>query len=441
MMDDSKSQTGISLMNKLREQTTTGPATEEQEEFFLERTSKHISMVQDAIAKIVAAYPDEFSGLIEQGEDHDASKFSEPERTPYIALTWNKRKVEKDNISTYKGPGNHDKESINQATHHHITTNRHHPEYWTKDEVKLNNTDRAKLDEPVDVSEMPDTDIAEMVADWQAMGQEMGNPARAWFEKVRNTRWKFSPEQEKLIDRLLKVFEVKDTIKEETTSGDIAYAPGALKPATPEVLASVEDHSEEDNKEIARKTIARHKQIKEAMDAKMPQLKAEIRKVLLNICNTNKFNWREFYQTFKGNDMTPKSIMINLSHAEKDIDAILASLDSMGEMEMLLTALEDKDTMENTVIAKYLYICGIRIQASPAGRYGKKLIYAGYVDTLYTVKENIYVGDIDYQEAIQQEWPQLKIVNNVIFAPQGLFAPGFFAKLYTVMEQRDHKKE
>ncbi len=293
---------------------------------------------------------------------------------------------------------------------------------------------------PIDVSAMPNTYIAELVADWQAMGEELGNAAREWYDKQKDVRWHFSPGQDQLIDRLLKVFETQE-VKEDTTSGDIAYAPGALQPATPEALASVEDHSEEDNKEIARKAVARHKQIKEAMDAKIPQLKAEIRKVLLNICNTNKFNWREFYQTFKGNDMTPKSIMINLSHAEKDIDAILASLDSMGELEMLLTALEDKDTMENTVITKYLYICGIRIQASPAGRYGKKLIYAGYVDTLYTVKENIYVGDIDYQEAIQQEWPQLKIVNNVIFAPQGLFAPGFFAKLYTIMEQRDHKKE
>ncbi len=123
MMDDSKRQTGIGLMHKFREQTIASPATGEQEEYFVERTNRHIGMVQDAIAKILAAYPDEFPGLAESGQQHDASKFEEPERGPYVRLTWNK-----------KNGINQDDPEIRKAVEHHIYNNKHHPEYWSKKE-------------------------------------------------------------------------------------------------------------------------------------------------------------------------------------------------------------------------------------------------------------------------------------------------------------------
>lgn len=60
----------------------------------------------------------------------------------------------------------------------------------------------------VDASRMPDIAIAEMVADWQAMSEELGtNTAREWFNKVKDVRWHFSPEQEELINKFLAVFE------------------------------------------------------------------------------------------------------------------------------------------------------------------------------------------------------------------------------------------
>jgi len=55
---------------------------------------------------------------------------------------------------------------------------------------------------------MPDIDVAEMVSDWQAMSEELGtNTSREWYDKVKDVRWRFSPEQDLLIDKLLKVFE------------------------------------------------------------------------------------------------------------------------------------------------------------------------------------------------------------------------------------------
>lgn len=179
--------------------------TDEMYDFFIERTNGHIQRVQDAVQKIANEYP-EFEPLIAQAEDHDASKFEEPEKTPYIELTWSKK----------TGKGEADKEgwkAITQATLHHIKNNSHHPEYHLRDKAKANlsSTNRDESIECVDATAMPDIDVAEMVADWQAMSEELEtNTSREWFEKVRGVRWSFSREQEQLIDKLLKVFEGDD---------------------------------------------------------------------------------------------------------------------------------------------------------------------------------------------------------------------------------------
>jgi len=191
--------------------------TEEDEKFkyFLDRTNKHIQLVQNAAAKIVKAYP-EFDELLKQVEVHDASKFEEPELNPYIQITW-RHKLEKEkgefdpyNGKGYQTPGNLEKEEENQAALYHITTNSHHPEYWLEDksDANVNKDDRDKSDKVIDASCMPDIDVAEMVADWVAMAEELGtNTAREWFNKQKDVRWHFSEHQEELIDRLLKVFE------------------------------------------------------------------------------------------------------------------------------------------------------------------------------------------------------------------------------------------
>ena len=99
---------------------------EEQKQYFLDRTKKHIDLVQKAAKKIVDKYP-EFSELTKQVKKHDKSKFKEPELTPYISLTWRKK------------PGNENidnkellsKEEENEVTLRHCFVNKHHCEYWT----------------------------------------------------------------------------------------------------------------------------------------------------------------------------------------------------------------------------------------------------------------------------------------------------------------------
>jgi len=179
----------------------------EKQDYFVERTNKHIELVQVA---------PEFKELLKNVEDHDASKFEEPEKTPYINITW-RHKLEKEdnNFDPYNGkgyqtPSKLEKEDENEATLHHIKNNDHHPEYWLEDKTKVNLsfTNRDDSIECIDASRMPDISIAEMVADWQAMAEELQtNTAREWFDKVKDVRWHFSEHQEELIDRLLKVFE------------------------------------------------------------------------------------------------------------------------------------------------------------------------------------------------------------------------------------------
>jgi len=152
----------------------------EKFDYFLKRTRKHIQLVQAAAAEIVEAYPEEFSELTKEVEDHDASKLEEPERTPYIDITWrHKLEKEKGEFDPIKGkgyqtPGHLEKKEEDEATLHHIKNNPHHPEFWLDDKTKANiGTNRDDSIECVDASKMPDINIAEMVADWAAMGMEI----------------------------------------------------------------------------------------------------------------------------------------------------------------------------------------------------------------------------------------------------------------------------
>ena len=170
---------------------------------FVDRTNNHIALVKKAAAEIVNAYP-EYAELLSQVEMHDASKFEEPELTPYIELTWQKK------IGKGKNPNVTGDEDITNATLHHITHNRHHPGFHLEDKKRANlsSTNRDESIECVDAVNMPDIDVAEMVSDWQAMSEELGtNTSREWYDKVKDVRWRFSPEQDLLIDKLLKVFE------------------------------------------------------------------------------------------------------------------------------------------------------------------------------------------------------------------------------------------
>jgi hypothetical protein len=179
--------------------------TQEMVEWFESRTKRHIELVQKYAKKIEELDP-QYKGLREQAETHDASKLKEPERTPYIFISWQYRC--KDLGKKFDPPAAL-KDLMNKATEHHVKHNPHHPEYHTSSQAGLIN--RENRDKPpkemVDGTKMPQMDLAGMVADWLAMAEEKGNTAKSWAEKNVNIRWKFTAEQEKEIYRLIKLVE------------------------------------------------------------------------------------------------------------------------------------------------------------------------------------------------------------------------------------------
>lgn len=182
----------IELISSLRRLSAS--ITEEMRDFFKERTNKHIGLVQKYCEEIEKSNPEKFRGLVERGEVHDQSKFEEPEKTPYVFITWKHKK--NDDGEEFQIPSDI---NDNSATEHHVKSNRHHPEYYDEG-AKINEKDRDKPSEKtVDATKMSDLDIAEMVADWLAMGEERGNTARSWADKNVNKRWRFTDNQKDLI--------------------------------------------------------------------------------------------------------------------------------------------------------------------------------------------------------------------------------------------------
>ena len=109
-------------LKMLSETKITNMPTKEMVDFFKKRTKHHIELVKQAINQIIKAYP-EYTELEQRAETHDQSKFQEPELIPYIHLTWQKKQEQEGNPTKTDH-----KKQIQQATQHHVITNKHHPE-------------------------------------------------------------------------------------------------------------------------------------------------------------------------------------------------------------------------------------------------------------------------------------------------------------------------
>ena len=152
--------------------------TPEMEHFFDERTRRHVSLVDKWAKRIEAAFPQEFAGLSKRMPEHDASKWEEPERTPYVYLTW---KHAHEDYEYPPGVG----ELVKQVAIGHVHANSHHPESKGP-------------------RNMDDLDLGEMMADWCAMSEELGNSPVDWAKKNVGTKWDFSTAQSELIFRVLR---------------------------------------------------------------------------------------------------------------------------------------------------------------------------------------------------------------------------------------------
>lgn len=186
---------------KEEEEVAQDKITPEMQSWFEQRTNRHISLVQKYCKLIAASDLIRFKDLIARGREHDRSKLQEPERTPYVHVTWHYKM--KDAGKEYKVPDEL-LGKMNDATLHHVQHNPHHPEYYSGSRDDINRNDRDKPPAvAIDATKMTDLDIAEMVADWLAMGEEKGTKAKAWADKNIGARWKFTPEQTELIYKLI----------------------------------------------------------------------------------------------------------------------------------------------------------------------------------------------------------------------------------------------
>ncbi len=167
--------------------------TDKMVAFYEKRTKEHIDRVAACLRKYHDTVDfDDDNELLERADTHDKSKYGPEERIPYIWLTEFHR-CKNSGIDFEYPDGMKDK--VSKATEHHITTNRHHPEYH---------------DSP---SDMTDIDIIEMVCDWTAMAQELGEndgSAKGWADKNISTKWDFTDDQVEFIYSVIKELDKKD---------------------------------------------------------------------------------------------------------------------------------------------------------------------------------------------------------------------------------------
>jgi hypothetical protein len=158
--------------------------TPEMLAFYERRTGEHIERVRRCLT-LMARVTDYGEELTERAKVHDASKFGPEERLPYVWLTEYHRS--RRNGEPFEYPTGV-AERVKLAIHHHVTTNRHHPEFHA------------------DPNDMSDVDLIEMVCDWTAMAQEFGQDggsARGWADKTVGKRVAFSAEKRRFIYQVI----------------------------------------------------------------------------------------------------------------------------------------------------------------------------------------------------------------------------------------------
>lgn len=154
--------------------------TPEMVTFFERRTNEHIERVRRGLALMASATP-HADELNKRAAVHDASKFGPEERVPYIWLSEFHRCRRRGEEFVYpEGMA----EQVQVAIRHHVTTNRHHPEFHA------------------DPNDMTDVDLIEMVCDWTAMSQEFnqdGGSARGWADKTIGERLPLDEEKRRFV--------------------------------------------------------------------------------------------------------------------------------------------------------------------------------------------------------------------------------------------------
>lgn len=133
---------------------------------------------------------------------HDQSKLYEPEYVPYVwrvyRTEWLRNNKQDQRFFVFYSDHTLD-QAIRDAVVHHVTHNRHHPEWH------------------LDPDEMSLVDIGEMVCDWYAMSQELGSHIEEWVMSVVPRRYHFGKKISLIhqIVTVLKSLDVNDKIQRQ----------------------------------------------------------------------------------------------------------------------------------------------------------------------------------------------------------------------------------
>jgi hypothetical protein len=152
--------------------------------FYERRTTEHIERVRRCLT-LLAAVSDHGAELLERARVHDASKFGPEERIPYVRLTeYHRCRRDGEPFEYPEGVA----ERVKRAIRHHVTSNRHHPEFHA------------------DPNDMTEVDLIEMVCDWTAMAQEFGQDggsARGWADRTVGKRVAFNAVKRRFIYQMI----------------------------------------------------------------------------------------------------------------------------------------------------------------------------------------------------------------------------------------------
>jgi hypothetical protein len=152
-------------------------ATNEEINYCLSETHKHVKAVQKNINLFV-------KDLISRGENHDNSKFEEPELSIFAEKTVKLGQ-------TVYGTDEYKKllEEVKPAITHHYSKNRHHPEHW-----------------PGGVEDMTLVDVLEMLADWKAatMRNKDGNIRKSI--EINSQKYNIPPQLRKILENTVREY-------------------------------------------------------------------------------------------------------------------------------------------------------------------------------------------------------------------------------------------
>lgn len=223
-------------------------------------------------------------------------------------------------------------------------------------------------------------------------------------------------------DLINKLKAVHEEVEEETTSGDIAFAPGTVKEPSEEDKELLKDKSVQMNK--------RQKGLKEEFDARVPVLKKKIVMDIHGAIIGGRLNPDTFIKVFVRNsrDITGNKAIIKYQNIERDEDSVKRGLpEDVGELELIESAIEGRTSLKGfDPFDAFEFLFGARIIAR---EYATKMMYEGYMDMNFVQAETLYVDDIDIVSEAASKIGGVKASKKMLFPIGGTFVPDFFRQL------------